>query len=412
LNPITRYILAMILVTNVVGQAVDGTEISKDDAPNIYIDCNSCDMNYVRTELDYVNYVIDPKEAEIFIMITRETTGSGGRAYTLTLEGHEAFAGMQDTLIFNSEQDATWDEVREQVVERLEHGLFRYLLKTPLSESLSVKYEQTGTLEQPEDKWNYWVFRVNLDLWLNGEASYKSQQHHEHFNAKRVTEDWKFTFDFCANDEYDEIISDDTTYTSSSRRRTVSTLLVKSVTDHLSIGFTGGANTSTYSNIDGAIWLNPTMEYNIFPYSESTRRELRLKYRVGYYLNRYNEMTVYDKLEEKLLKQALDIDYELKQPWGSVEVEVSASHYFHDLDLNRLDMNGYISWKIVKGFSVNMNGNYSLIHDQISLAKGEATLEEIYLHRKQLETQYNYYLSMGVSYTFGSIYNNIVNPRF
>ncbi|MDZ7341730.1 MAG: hypothetical protein ONB27_10280 [candidate division KSB1 bacterium] len=41
-----------------------------------------------------------------------------------------------------------------------------------------------------------------------------------------------------------------------------------------------------------------------------------------------------------------------------------------------------------------------------------ATLEEVLLRQRQLETSYNYWTSIGLSYTFGSIYNNIVNPRF
>jgi len=55
----------------------------------------------------------------------------------------------------------------------------------------------------------------------------------------------------------------------------------------------------------------------------------------------------------------------------------------------------------------------SIIHDQLSIAKGVgASLEEVLLRRKQLETNYNYYLSIGLSYTFGSIFTNVVNPRF
>jgi len=53
-----------------------------------------------------------------------------------------------------------------------------------------------------------------------------------------------------------------------------------------------------------------------------------------------------------------------------------------------------------------------MIHDQLSLPAGGATQEEILLHRQELETAYSYWGSMGISYTFGSIYNNIVNPRF
>jgi hypothetical protein len=53
-----------------------------------------------------------------------------------------------------------------------------------------------------------------------------------------------------------------------------------------------------------------------------------------------------------------------------------------------------------------------MIHDQISLKKGQASLESVLLRRTMLETNYQYYFSIGLSYTFGSIYSNVVNPRF
>jgi len=34
------------------------------------------------------------------------------------------------------------------------------------------------------------------------------------------------------------------------------------------------------------------------------------------------------------------------------------------------------------------------------------------VRQRQLRTSYRYYLAVGISYTFGSIYNNVVNPRF
>jgi hypothetical protein len=63
-------------------------------------------------------------------------------------------------------------------------------------------------------------------------------------------------------------------------------------------------------------------------------------------------------------------------------------------------------------FSLNLYGQYSKIRNQISLPKGTASLEEVLLQRRQLETGYQFWGSFGVSYSFGSIYNNIVNPRF
>ena len=53
-----------------------------------------------------------------------------------------------------------------------------------------------------------------------------------------------------------------------------------------------------------------------------------------------------------------------------------------------------------------------MIHDQLSLPKESVATEEILLQRQELATQYEYRLEAGFSYTFGEIYNNVVNPRF
>jgi hypothetical protein len=34
------------------------------------------------------------------------------------------------------------------------------------------------------------------------------------------------------------------------------------------------------------------------------------------------------------------------------------------------------------------------------------------LRLRQLATSYTYFINLGLSYSFGSIFNNIVNPRF
>ena len=41
-----------------------------------------------------------------------------------------------------------------------------------------------------------------------------------------------------------------------------------------------------------------------------------------------------------------------------------------------------------------------------------ATYEEIILRQKELESNYFYYMSFGLSYTFGSMKNNVVTPIF
>jgi hypothetical protein len=39
------------------------------------------------------------------------------------------------------------------------------------------------------------------------------------------------------------------------------------------------------------------------------------------------------------------------------------------------------------------------------------TPEDVILRRKQFQTDYSYRASIGLTYRFGSMFNNVVNPR-
>ena len=49
---------------------------------------------------------------------------------------------------------------------------------------------------------------------------------------------------------------------------------------------------------------------------------------------------------------------------------------------------------------------------QFALAKKDFTQEEILTRQFQRGTTYRYWGNIGLSYTFGSIFNNVVNSRF
>ncbi len=406
---LTRYLLTLTLS---ITTALMAQSVSKNNAPNLYIDCQSCDMDYIRTELDYVNYVIDRNDADVFIMITRQSTGGDGKQYTMTLEGRGRFEGLDDTLVYVTEQSMTSADIRIKTLGWLKLGTVRFLSYTPLAEDLTIGFDKSMTLKQPEGKWDYWVFQSSLNGYFNGESSNSTINMNGSLTASRTTEEWKMRFQLRGSYNEDRYLIGTDEYVSIQRNPGINSLVVKSISDHFSVGIRAGAFISTYSNLDRAMWVNPTVEYNIFPYSESTRREFKLRYLIGYNLNNYHETTIYDIDKESLLKEALSIDFEISDHWGSAELSVEGSHYFHDIKKNRLDLWSELSFKLIKGFSYNLHGGYSLIHDQLSLPKGEASPEEILLETQELQTQYSYWGSMGISYTFGSIYNNIVNPRF
>ncbi len=66
----------------------------------------------------------------------------------------------------------------------------------------------------------------------------------------------------------------------------------------------------------------------------------------------------------------------------------------------------------MRGLSVFMHGSISRIRDRLFLPAGEVEEEDILLRTRRLPTDFEYAFTLGFSYTFGSIFNNIVNPRF
>ena len=56
-------------------------------------------------------------------------------------------------------------------------------------------------------------------------------------------------------------------------------------------------------------------------------------------------------------------------------------------------------------------GNINLIREQYNLAAGSTSIEDLLLQQRQIATDYRTNFSVGLSYTFGSIYNSIINTR-
>jgi hypothetical protein len=263
------------------------------------------------------------------------------------------------------------------------------------------------------DKWNFWVFSLNLSSHLDGEQSRKSSSLDGNFSANRITPASKLRLGLSASFDDSKFKDEEGMWiTSNTHSKAFDGLYVKSLDEHWSVGGLVNLNSSTYNNINIGFSLYPAIEYNFFPYSQSTRRQLRALYKIGYKYNKYFDETIFDKMKEGKFTQALSITLVLAEPWGSAEFSVQGSHYFHAFKKKRLELSGELSFRIFKGLSFILDGMYSAIRDQLSLRKGEATLEDILLRRRELLSSYDYFVMVGLSYSFGSIYSNVVNPRF
>jgi hypothetical protein len=385
----------------------------------VYLDCPTwlCDLDFLRTDITFVNYMRDRADAAVYVLVTTQPTGAGGTEYTLTFIGQGRLAGRSDTLHYVSQPTDVADAVRRGFAQVLKLGLVRYAADSPLARHLDVRFGPPGGPGGPprerRDPWDYWVFTVSARGWFNGEQQYASRSLYWNVSANRTTERWKVRNGAYWNQDKSRYELDSvTTYISRSESYGASTLVVRSAGTRWSAGARAGANSSTYTNTDLAISAGAAVEYSIFPYRESTRRLVLFNYSIGPRWVRYNEGTIFLRTQETLLQHELEVSIDTKQRWGETGVTLSAAQYLDHTRQYNAGVFGSVSLQLVRGLRFNVGGSYNVVRDQRFLAAAGATPEEILVRQRQLATSYNYFVSLGLSYTFGSIYNNIVNPRF
>jgi hypothetical protein len=382
-------------------------------AVKIFLDCQSCDMNYTREQISYVNFVRDVKEAQVYILITQQNAGSGGSQFTFTYQGIGVFNGMSDTLVYTSSPDETSTIVREKKTNMLQLGLMKYVARTPVFSEIEIRHNADLEQEQVVDKWNNWVFAISTEPQFQSEESDKQFELRNSLNITKVTPDIKVELEMDQNYSQRRVIDDeggDTTYVTNEFQG--DNLFVKSLGDHWSAGLKWNIGSSTRENYNLRTDLLPSVEYDIFPYSEATHRQLRFLYSAGVQYNNYIDSTIFNQVKETLFKQEINIAFQIQEKWGSVNLALLGSNYFNDFSKNRLELISSLNLRIFKGLSLQVFGSVAYINDQINLKKGGISDADRLLELRELSTQYRIEGGVGLTYTFGSIYNNVVNPRF
>lgn len=383
----------------------------------VYIDYAESDNTerYLRSEISFASYVRDPNLAQIHILIADQRTGSGGKQFNISFIGKEDYKGQDQTLFFISPQSDTDDQRREGLARIVKMGLMPYISQTAMAEQIEIRYDDDkvkSVQEMIHDNWDYWIFSVDLGGGLRAEESRNAYTITSALRADRVTEMWKFNNDFEYLYEEENFKDDGETLKSSLKDWRARSSLVKSLSIRWSTGFFGELFSTTFRNINLGWSLAPAIEYNIFPWPEAERRKFTLGYRVGYTSLKYYQETFFDQTSDDLLFHAFEIELNMVQPWGNVEFDFEASQYLELKDKYSLKLDIELAFRISSGFEFILDTKMESIHDQIYLPKGDATIDEILLKRRQLATTYDIGLTLGFRYTFGSIYNNIINRRF
>lgn len=413
------YLLFILFVGSkeLIGQTVSDSVQTRVGVPLVYIDCNRCDYDYVRTELTFVNYVRDPDLADIHVFVTDVATTGGGREYQFSFIGRNTFAGTEYTLRHHIDYNTTFEERRILLTEYLKLGLTSFALQTPMATSFAINYEgneENTTVEENVDPWDYWVFqiyggRVELELESN-KSEFDSRWG---FYADKVNENWKLRIRPYFNYERVKIetADRDEPIISKQHRHGLDSYAIKSIDQHWSAGLFGTYLTFNGRNIRNEIVLSPGIEYSIFPYEVATRKSITFTYQVGYGYYDYYKETIFNKSSENMFNHQFEGNVNIQQPWGSIEVGLEGHQYLHDFQRYRIEFFGQTSVRLFEGFSLNFQAQYNVVRNQLSLPKGEASLEEVLLRQRELATDYNFSTSIALTYTFGSKFTNIVNTR-
>tara|TARA_A100001015_G_scaffold1078_1_gene1480 strand:- start:487 stop:1704 length:1218 start_codon:yes stop_codon:yes gene_type:complete len=387
---------------------------SQDLIPKLFIKCDRCDDTYIRKEINYVDHVRDQALANIQLFIYRNRNANNGNRYTLDFIGNEFFSDKNISLQVDTNPKMTRDEIRSSLKNKIELGLVYYLIETDISNKIRITYDSailSDEIESSSDKWNNWVFQSAGDANFENETSRKKSNINLQFDADKVTDKIKIQFDLDFERSNDRYENDDNIFTSRRNRKSFSMKSVWSLNEKWSAGFSGGASSDTYQNIDFRYHILPAIEYSFFPYNEFVRREMVINYRIGYGYRNYIEKTIYDKLKEDVYVHFVGFETRFRQPWGEINTNLSGKSFLQDPEKYSLRFDSWFSIRVFEGLSVRLGGELELIRDQLSLPMRNVSIEDLLLQQKEIATDFFTEFRIGLSYTFGSAYNNYLNSR-
>jgi hypothetical protein len=430
LHCLTPLILA---IASLAAGALAGSLSAQDggtpgDAPrllNVFLDCHlilSCDTDHFRREITFVNWVRQREDAHVHLILTYTPSGAGNE-YQFDNIGLGDFHGEDSHLIWTSSNVNTRDEIINGITRTMALGFVPYAQKLGLAEQLRVEFEaadaiqaarQGRSVQAPgDDPWDSWVFRLNARADLSGEDKRKVQNFNGTFTADRITNDLKLEFSLTgSSNETKNQLSNGDWLTSDRKGWSATGVAVRSLTDHWSLGGQFGGNSSSVANRRVGYRAAPALEWNFFPYTQSTRQQLIFMYQVGVAWVDWWEETIYEETEEWVYDQRLRVDLNFRQPWGNGGTAFQVGSLLNDLDKWGMSLSGTMNIRLFRGFSFNVGGDYQIIENQIGLRRRNLSDEEILTARRELATDSSYKLNFGITFDFGSVFNNVVNTRF
>ncbi len=422
INSASLLILVFLVVEPWVAAVAQEVRPSK---LKIFLDCRTkCDFNYIRSEINIVDYLINQNEADVHILINSQAAGGGGVRTNIIFYGKRKFSSTQDTLSYSYPPNQADSQTRDLMLQYLKLGLAPYLAKSLMATQIEmvtkVNEEDLSQLndeaQTPVDSWRYWTQIFGMNGNLRMDQLYQSLRASGYVQSTKITEDLKIRFRVSTG-------KDIATYKYKTDSGTVKTIvdnsdfnarhfIARGIDNNWTYGYETSFTNSTFSNLKGSLYFSTGLERSLFPYSQINHKFIALRYGLDVRDNHYYDTTIFNQKKEVLFGQKMILSWKYNQRWGYVEGGVRYRNYFHDWNLYNLSINSSINIRLTGALSINVDLYGALSHDQINLAQGEASKDDVLTRKRQMGSAYNFSSWFGVNYRFGSSVNNFVNPRF
>lgn len=389
---------------------VAGFGFGQNEKIKVFLNCR-CDDDYLKQNTLFFDYVRDMDLADIEVFVFEITNASGGSNFSFNFKGKNKF-NKEYVISKTIPQNTSFNKSRKSLLDTYKLGMASFLSNTDYQSQVEVNFNNNLFPENlTKDKWKNWVFEVYGSFNFENEKSINEEEYNFGFDIDRVTNNWRFRSDFEIDRSIRFFSGGEQNYSSERESFYFSASLVKSISNHFSTGIFSSYTQDTYRNYKSSYNISPAIEYNFIPYNEVLTREVTLAYKLGYNLFRYIDETIYGFEDQKMFNHSLTLNLRFREKWGSIYSYLVASQFLDLPEQNRLTINNNLNIRIIRGLSVRISAYFRFIRDQINLPKGEASVEDLLLRQRQISTNFQNRISMGLSYTFGSIFNNIVNQR-
>lgn len=411
---------------------------AESGGPQLFLNCTTeCFEPFLRQQLSNFDLVRDRHQASLEVLIAAQPAGSGGVAYRVTLFERErathaggaarmraptrALEGGEAASVAIASRQVTRHpgqaevEFRAELLDGLLRLLYAALIGTPHEARfrLSLPARSGEVLERLADPWDYWVLMPELEGEGEAGSGYYFAELGGNLTIRRITDRHKLRLRL----SYWRTLSSFEFEDGSSISGDVygfagNAVYARSLGARSAIGLTGTARSSEFDNLELHVHYGPVFELNLFPYTENASRQLRLSYQAGVWYNDYFELSAEGEMSELRYYHAATAVADVNQSWGSVQLAAQLNSFLRQPSQLRLALGGQLTLLLFEGFSLQFEGRSAWVRDQINVRARPLGDSEVLLFTAEQPTRFTLEATFGFSYTFGSVHNTIVNPRF